>query len=217
MNTLVRTAARNAWAVTLGDGVEPPHATSSVVLYDDNHQLLRRYGHAGGGDGEPVLLVPPLAAPATCFDLRAGQSLAEFLLYSGRTPYLVDYGTIGFADRAMGMENWIDEIIPNAVRRASRDSGGRTVDIVTWSRGGSLSLLTAAAHPELLVAGTNDVICNVPAARAATEVLTGSPFVRFETAPGSHLGVLTGTTARTSTWAYLDEFLREQASLPFVD
>lgn len=352
MNTLVRTAARNAWAVTFGDGIEPRHATPSVVLYDDEHQLLRRFGSANGGDGAPVLLVPPLAAPATCFDLRPGQSVAEFLLHSGRTPYLVDYGTIGFSDRALGMEHWIDEIIPNAVRRASRDSGGRTVDIVTWSLGGTLSLLTSAAHtdlpirsitaigtpidyaqlpmmrplravgkvtggqvistanrvvggfpstltragfkltaldreltkplfiarnllntealgrmqavdrfmsampaypgrfygqiytrlmmrndlakgglrlgsrriefakvgvPVLLVAGTGDVICTVDAARAATDVLTGSPFVRFETAPGSHLGVLAGPTARGTTWSYIDEFLTEQASLPFVD
>ena len=30
--------------------------------------------------GTPVLLVPPLAAPASCFDLRRGCSLAEHLL-----------------------------------------------------------------------------------------------------------------------------------------
>ena len=34
--------------------------------------------------GPPVLLVPPLAAPAFCFDLRRGCSLAEHLLLGGR-------------------------------------------------------------------------------------------------------------------------------------
>jgi polyhydroxyalkanoate synthase subunit PhaC len=31
--------------------------------------------------------------------------------------------------------------------------------------------------------------------------------VRFETAPGGHLGVLTGRRARTTTWTHLDAFL----------
>jgi polyhydroxyalkanoate synthase len=39
-----------------------------------------------------VLLVPPLAAPAICFDLRRGCSLAEHLLLSGQEVYIVDYG-----------------------------------------------------------------------------------------------------------------------------
>ena len=30
----------------------------------------------------------------------------------------------------------------------------------------------------------------------------------LETAPGGHLGVLTGTKARTTTWQYMTEFLR---------
>ena len=33
--------------------------------------------------------------------------------------------------------------------------------------------------------------------------------VRLETAPGGHLGVLTGMGARDTTWRYLDEFLAE--------
>lgn len=142
-----RTAARNAWAVTLGDGVEPPHATPSVVVHNEKHQVLRRFRDARRG--APVLLVPPLAAPASCYDLRGGQSLAEFLMDIGRTPYVVDYGEIGFADRTMGMEHWIDGIIPNAVRRASDAEDGRAVDVVAWSLGGTLALLTAAAHTEL--------------------------------------------------------------------
>jgi polyhydroxyalkanoate synthase len=143
----VRRAARNAWAVTLGGGLERPHATPSEVLHDGPHELLRRF--TGAEDGRPVLFVPPLAAPASCFDLRRGQSLAEFLLAQGRSPYVVDYGEITFADRTMGLEDWVDEIIPNALTRTSAAAGGRPVDVVSWSLGGTLSLLTAAAHGDL--------------------------------------------------------------------
>ena len=37
--------------------------------------------------------------------------------------------------------------------------------------------------------------------------------VRLETAPGGHLGVLTGHSARTTTWEYLDAFLAEHDPL----
>ncbi|MBF6131950.1 alpha/beta hydrolase [Nocardia otitidiscaviarum] len=144
----VTTAARNAWALTFGAGIEAPEPTPSTVLDDRPHRLLHRYDGATA-DAPAVLLVPPLAAPAFCFDLRPDQSLVRFLLDSGRAPYLVDYGDIGYADRDMGFETWIDDILPEAIRRVSADRGGRPVDLVGWSIGGVLELLTAAADPTL--------------------------------------------------------------------
>ncbi|TSD96019.1 alpha/beta hydrolase [Skermania sp. ID1734] len=338
----VDTAARNAWALSFGEGIERHVPTPSTLLFDEPHRQLRRFGRDGDRRGRPVLLVPPLAAPATCFDLRPGQSLAEFLLDTGRTPYVIDYGTIGYADRNLSFETWIDDILPTAIQRVSDDNG--EVDVVAWCLGGTLSLLTAAAHedlpirsiatvatpieyahlpslqplrmtakltggrlvttfnrlaggipspivqasfrftaldreikkpwfiarnlletetlarmesidrfmgampgypgrfygqlwgrimlrndlaegglrlgerriefarvgvPVLAIAGTGDAITSVPAARHLVEVLTGAPSVRFETEPGSHLGVLTGPHARATTWAHIDRFFAE--------
>ena len=61
--------------------------------------------------------------------------------------------------------------------------------------------------PALVVAGTNDVLAPAEAVLAVEELLTGTPVVRVERAPGGHLGVLTGRGARLATWRYLDEFL----------
>ncbi|MEV6095889.1 alpha/beta fold hydrolase [Nocardia sp. NPDC051981] len=144
----VTTAARNMWSLTFGDGIEAPESTPSTVLSDAPHRELRRYDGAGPDD-PAVLLVPPLAAPAFCFDLRPDQSLARFLLETGRAPYLVDYGDITFEDRRMGFETWIDDILPEAIREVSADRGGRPVDLVGWSIGGVLALLTAAADQAL--------------------------------------------------------------------
>ena len=44
--------------------------------------------------------------------------------------------------------------------------------------------------------------------RRLVDLLPNAPEVRFETAPGGHLGVLTGRGARTTTWAYLDAFMK---------
>ena len=46
------------------------------------------------------------------------------------------------------------------------------------------------------------------------ELLPGAPSVQLETAPGGHLGVLTGRAARGTTWALLDRFLAEHEALP---
>ncbi|QIS05787.1 alpha/beta hydrolase [Nocardia brasiliensis] len=347
----VTTAARNAWALTFGSGVEAPDPTPSTVLWDEPHRRLSRFEHRHGAAesdvaaaDSAVLLVPPLAAPASCFDLRPDQSLAGFLLETGRAPYVIDYGEITFADRRMGFEDWIDDILPEAVLRTSADRGGAPVDLVGWSLGGTLALLTAAAHPELpirsitavgspldydkmagipqlravaritggigtstlvraaggvpapltrlaykvtawdreltrpwfvasniartetlarmetidrfmaempgypgrfygqlwgrlilnndigrgvvrlgarrvelaqvsarvlLVGGPSDVITAAAAVEAGVRTLTGAASVRYETAPGSHLGILTGPDARGTTWTYLDKFLAE--------
>ncbi|MEU7628499.1 alpha/beta fold hydrolase [Nocardia sp. NPDC049220] len=345
----VATAVRNAWALTFGSGIEAPDRTASTVLWDMPHRRLLRFEDADGiapVDGSAVLLVPPLAAPATCFDLRPDQSLARFLLATGRHPYVIDYGEITFDDRRMGFEDWIDDILPEAVLRVSADRAGRPVDLVGWSIGGTLALLAAAAHaelpirsitavgspldydemtgipqlrkvakltgglvtsmviraaggvpapltrigykitaldreltrpwfvasnitrtetlarmeavdrfmaempgypgrfygqlwgrlilnndigrgivrlgarrielakvtaPVLLVGGPDDVITPAAAVRAGTRTLDGSAMVRYETAPGGHLGILAGPAARDTTWSYLDKFLAETA------
>lgn len=293
-------------------------------------------------DAPPVLLIPPLGAPDFAYDLRRGCSLVEHLLMAGRTVFLVAYGRIGFADRRLGMEHWVDEVVPRAVRDTAKESGAASVDLLGWSLGGIFCLLAAAADPGLplntltvigspvdiaavplvaplrplaglaggyglstiyraigsfpgplvswafqltavdrlvtkpltvlsrlddrdclaqieavdhfmnhmlgypgrvfgqiyhlllrsndlaegtidlagrtialadidvpvlVVAGENDVIAPLAAVERLTGLLSGAPEVRFRSAPGGHLGVLTGRRARTSTWTYVDRFL----------
>ncbi|WP_430331461.1 alpha/beta fold hydrolase [Rhodococcus sp. ACT016] len=343
--TRVDVSLRNAWGLTFGDGVVPAVRTPSTAIHRELHRDLHRYGPEGGE--RPVLLVPPLAVPRHCYDLRPGQSLAAHLIESGRTPYVVDYGTMGYADRRLGFEEWVDDIVPGALRRVSELHDDSEVDVVGWSLGGTLSLLTAAAHPDLPIAsvtalgtpidytkiplmaaargvgrvtghrpvteltrlmgglpaplvqiayratapqrellkpwfvarnlhdtetlarmeaidrfmaempgyparlfyqmaeelvlgnglregritlggntiklaelrvpvlavgGTSDVIATADSVGAIVDVLPGSPSVRFETAPGSHLGLLAGPGAKDTTWRHIDAFLGERVA-----
>jgi polyhydroxyalkanoate synthase len=333
--------AGNAWSHYVRGGVEPHVPTRSRVVHDEPHAVLRRY-ESWDVTGDPILLVPPLAVHITCFDLRENQSLAAFLVETGRPVYVVDFGEITFSDRRMGFEDWIDRILPTTLRRVSARHAGRPVDVVTWSLGGTLTLLTAAAHEDLplrsiaaigtpidygkipylaplraigkvtggrllsttfraagglpswavrasfratalqreitkpwfvlrnlhdadrlgrmeavdrfiglmpgypgrlygqlydqivqrnalndgvltlgdrvlrladvhqdvlIVGGADDVIAPVPCVRRACDVLTGARSLTFATAPGSHLGVLTGPEARDTTWRHLTDFL----------
>src|SRR3954452_24608240 len=52
--------------------------------------------------GDPVLLVTPLAAPALCFDLRRGCSLVEHFVTGGRADLPVWVGHGGVPHRAPG-------------------------------------------------------------------------------------------------------------------
>ncbi|MFP5070486.1 alpha/beta hydrolase [Pseudonocardia nantongensis] len=312
--------------------------------------ILYRYRPLSGVDpsgGAPVLLVPPLGAPDFAYDLRRGCSLVEHLLLEGRTVYLVDYGPMSFGDRSLGIEHWVDELIPRAVRQVADDEGA-DAHLVAWSLGGIFALLAVAAAaqarrplpvrsvsaigtpvdisrvplvaplrplaevaggrvvssiykgvgsfpapmvswafhltavdrlvtrplavlsrlddrdclaqieavdhlmnnmhgypgrvfgqifhlllrsndlaagglrldgrdveladvdvPVLVVAGRDDVIAPLQAVRRAVPLLTGSTEVRFSTAPGGHLGVLTGRRARDTTWPELDRALAD--------
>jgi polyhydroxyalkanoate synthase len=125
------------------------------TLIDDG-ELREVYHYRPAKDvpttGDPVLLVTPLAAPALCFDLRRGCSLVEHLVSQGRPTYLVEYGQVSFRNRSLGMEHWVDEVLPEAVRTVHEHSGGRGVHLVGWSLGGIFTLLVAADRQDLPIA-----------------------------------------------------------------
>lgn len=102
--------------------------------------------------GDPILLVTPLAAPSTCFDLRRGCSLVEHFVNGGRPTYLVEYGQVSFKDRNLGMEHWIRDVIPEAIRQVNEHAGGRPVHVIGWSLGGIFATLVAASQPKLPIA-----------------------------------------------------------------
>jgi polyhydroxyalkanoate synthase len=66
--------------------------------------------------------------------------------------------------------------------------------------------------PVMNIAGTGDVLVPVAVAHQVGELLPNSPDVRLHTAPGGHLGVLAGGSARGTTWALIDDFLDTHAS-----
>ncbi|MQA11962.1 MAG: alpha/beta fold hydrolase [Pseudonocardiaceae bacterium] len=143
-------ATSNVLAKTFGDGVADLRPVPRVLIDRGPHRnVYRMHGLAEELSGPAVLLVPPLAAPALCFDLRRGCSLAEHLVDSGRQTYLVDYGDVSFSDRGIGVEHWVEEVLPRAIRRVSEDAGGQPVHIVSWCLGGIFSLLVAADQQDL--------------------------------------------------------------------
>jgi polyhydroxyalkanoate synthase len=188
----------------------------SEVIDAGRLRTVHRYRPVSGAfpAGNPVLLVPPPGARAACFDLRRGCSLTEHLLKQGRRTYLVDYGPLACGDQDLGLEFWINEVLPQAVRAASADSGREPVHLVGWCVGGLLSIGAVAADQKLraasvtMVASPFDLSRNpffVPLRRAAEltrGTVTGSLFRALDGAPAP---LVSAVFSATSPVSYLNK------------
>lgn len=81
-------------------------------------------------------------------------------------------------------------------------------------KGGRVVTLEGVDVPVLNIAGTADNIFAPVGSTHHIRNLLPPDRVTLKEAPGGHMGVLTGPRAATTTWAYIDEFLRgaEQAA-----
>ncbi|WP_183093816.1 alpha/beta fold hydrolase [Nocardioides stalactiti] len=146
-----RQSVVNLWDFLVKGGIADTTRTPSEVIDTGRTRELHRYTKAKGvrSKGLPVLLVPPLGAQASCFDLRRGLSLAEDFVSKGRPTYLVDYGPLKGADAKVGIEHFVNDVLPPAIRRVSEDTGGKDVHLVGWCMGGLLSLGTTSIYDDL--------------------------------------------------------------------
>lgn len=166
-----RQAVANMYDFLVKGGIADTTRMPSEVIHEARKATLHRYlPTTDTVKGDPILLVPPLGAQSVCFDLRRGNSLTEHLLNEGRQVYLVDYGAIALSDRDIGLEHWIADAVPDAIRRVSEDTGGKPVNLLGWCLGGVIAILTTAAFPDLpiksviMVASPFDVSKNPMAA-----------------------------------------------------
>lgn len=139
-------ASENAYRKLRRRSIADLRPWPSDVIHRRPQCTVRRYESAAGEPSQrtPVLLVPPLAAPAACFDLRRGNSMVEQLSALGYDTYLVDYGPISFDDRELGLEHWVDDVIPAAAGAVIWSAGTDYVHVVGWCLGGIMSLLSVA-------------------------------------------------------------------------
>src|SRR4051812_34283598 len=144
-------AAANVFDKTFRGGLADLRPTPASIIAEEPQGTVFRYlvPDESATRELPVRLAPPLAVAPLCFDLRRGCSLVEHLLALGHPTYLVEYGEIGYSDRDLGLEHWVDEVLPRAIRRVSEDNGGAPGQLVGWCLGGIMATLALAGEPAL--------------------------------------------------------------------
>jgi polyhydroxyalkanoate synthase len=210
-------AAANVYDKLTGRGLADLRPTPRVIITEERQRTVYRYlsPDARPASELPTLLVPPLAASADCFDLHRDCSLAGHLLSEGHATYLLDYGDIGWGERDLGIEHWIDEVLPFAVENVARDAG---VQLVGWSLGGILALLAVAAHQELAVRtvtviGSPFDVRNMPLVRLVApiaDVSGGALGIALFRAAGGVPAPLTKRAFQLTSW---DKYLTKPAAV----
>jgi polyhydroxyalkanoate synthase len=106
-------------------------------------------------DGGPRLRTPLVLFPYLgisrpyIFDLRPGESFAEFLSAEGVPFYLVDWGVFGPEDRDLGLDDIVADMIPSLLRQALRHADAPAATIFGYCMGVPMTAAALAFDPDL--------------------------------------------------------------------
>jgi poly[(R)-3-hydroxyalkanoate] polymerase subunit PhaC len=99
------------------------------------------------GAARPILICFALVNRPYVLDLQPDRSLVRRLLAAGLTVYLIDWGDPDDADRAMELEDYIEEHLGGCVHHVLASHGTESLDLLGVCQGGVLSLCYSALHP----------------------------------------------------------------------
>jgi polyhydroxyalkanoate synthase subunit PhaC len=122
-------------------------ASPKDVVWTHRTTTLYRYRSNLRTKPVPVLLVFALINRPDIFDLRPGNSFVEFLLDEGYDVFLVDWGVPGEEDHDVGLDSYVCDALPWAMREVLRESGQEELSLVGWCIGGALAAMHAAIDP----------------------------------------------------------------------
>ncbi len=120
------------------------------VIWTKNKAKLYRYVSDHPNKHKvPLLFVYALINKPYILDLTKGSSFVEYLVDRGFDVYLLDWGTPGYEDKNMKLDDYVMDYIPRAVRKVLRTSNADEVSIFGYCMGGTMTSIFASLHPEL--------------------------------------------------------------------
>ncbi|PFO01437.1 class III poly(R)-hydroxyalkanoic acid synthase subunit PhaC [Bacillus sp. AFS076308] len=124
--------------------------TPKEVIWTKNKTKLYRYVSEQPKKHKiPLLLIYALINKPYVLDLTKGGSLIEYLVNNGFDVYLLDWGTPGYEDRNMKLDDFIIDYIPRAVKKVLKTSKVDELSILGYCMGGTMTSIFAALYPEL--------------------------------------------------------------------
>lgn len=124
--------------------------TPKEVIWTKNKAKLYRYtSDTPKKYKTPILMVYALINKPYILDITKGSSLVEYLLNRGFDVYMLDWGTPGYEDRHMKLDDFILDYIPRATKKVLRASGADDISVLGYCMGGTMTSIFAALHPDL--------------------------------------------------------------------
>ena len=114
------------------------------VVWSHRETTLYRYRSAQRRHPVPLVLVFALINRPHIFDLRPGHSFVECLLDAGFDVYLLDWGLPDASEADTGLDYYVCDALPWAIREVRRSSGCADVTLLGWCIGGTLCTMHAA-------------------------------------------------------------------------
>lgn len=124
--------------------------TPKEVIWTKNKAKLYRYQPALPKKNKvPILMIYALINKPYILDLYPGNSLIEYLTNQGHDVYLLDWGTAGYEDRHMKLDDYILDYIPRAIKKVLRTSKAKELSLLGYCMGGTMTAVFTALHSEL--------------------------------------------------------------------
>ncbi|MGG4268154.1 alpha/beta fold hydrolase [Peribacillus simplex] len=122
--------------------------TLKKEVWKKNKSTLWYYPSAQKKYDVPVFIIYSLINTPLILDLSPGNSLIESFVNEGFDVYLLDFGSPGFEDGEISIEDYIADYIQKGVQRALRHSGASEITVMGFCLGGTLAAIYAAIAEE---------------------------------------------------------------------
>ncbi len=149
--------ARNGIRVVTGAGRPRTGLTPKDTVWEQGSATMWRYRSDQVTQGPPLLIVFSLVSHSYILDLVPGNSFVEHLRDDGFDVFLVDWGISGERESRNGLEDYAERLIPEIVDRVCDLTGSPDVSLVGYCFGGLLTLMAAAADPDLPLASLTTI------------------------------------------------------------
>lgn len=104
----------------------------------------------------PLLFVMSPVARGYILDLAPGQSFIEYLLLQGYDVYAIDWAPPRREHAHLGLVDYIDGMLDDAVQRVHKDSGESELTMIGYCMGGMLACIYTALYPQR---GVKNLVC----------------------------------------------------------
>lgn len=121
---------------------------AQTVYREDKLNLLRYDSDVEKRYKTPLLFVFALVNRPYILDLKPGKSVVAHFLNRGFDTYNVDWGVPTYADRNLGLEDYVLRYMDHCVDQIRERTGSDKVNILGYCMGGSMSAMYAALRPK---------------------------------------------------------------------